>query len=29
VAGVVASLLSPETRWITGQRVEVTGGYRL
>ncbi len=25
VAGVVASLLSPETRWITGQRVEVTG----
>lgn len=29
VAGVVASLLSPETRWITGQRIEVTGGYRL
>lgn len=29
VAGVVASLLSPETRWVTGQRIEVTGGYRL
>lgn len=29
VAGVIASLLSPETRWLTGQRIEVTGGYRL
>ena len=29
IAGVVASLLSPQTRWITGQRIEVTGGYRL
>ncbi len=29
VAGVIASLLSPDTRWITGQRIEVTGGYRL
>jgi NAD(P)-dependent dehydrogenase (short-subunit alcohol dehydrogenase family) len=29
VADVIASLLSPDTRWITGQRVEVTGGYRL
>lgn len=29
IAGVIASLLSPETRWITGQRIEVTGGYRL
>jgi NAD(P)-dependent dehydrogenase (short-subunit alcohol dehydrogenase family) len=29
VAGVVAMLLAPETRWITGQRLEVTGGYRL
>lgn len=29
VAGVVAMLLAPETRWITGQRIEVTGGYRL
>lgn len=29
VAGVVATLLAPETRWITGQRIEVTGGYRL
>lgn len=29
VADVIASLLSPDTRWITGQRIEVTGGYRL
>lgn len=29
VAGVVAMLLAPETGWITGQRIEVTGGYRL
>lgn len=29
VAGVVASLLAPDTRWMTGQRIEVTGGYRL
>jgi NAD(P)-dependent dehydrogenase (short-subunit alcohol dehydrogenase family) len=29
VAGVVAMLLSSETRWITGQRIEVTGGFRL
>jgi hypothetical protein len=29
VAGMIAMLLAPETRWITGQRVEVTGGYRL
>lgn len=29
VARVIASLLSPDTRWITGQRIEVTGGYRL
>ncbi|WP_164015057.1 SDR family NAD(P)-dependent oxidoreductase [Pyxidicoccus trucidator] len=29
VADVIASLLSKDTRWITGQRVEVTGGYRL
>lgn len=29
VAGVIAMLLAPETRWITGQRIEVTGGYRL
>lgn len=29
VAGVIAMLLAPETAWITGQRVEVTGGYRL
>lgn len=29
VAGVIATLLAPETRWLTGQRLEVTGGYRL
>jgi NAD(P)-dependent dehydrogenase (short-subunit alcohol dehydrogenase family) len=29
VADVIASLLSHDTRWITGQRIEVTGGYRL
>jgi NAD(P)-dependent dehydrogenase (short-subunit alcohol dehydrogenase family) len=29
VADVIASLLSPDTRWVTGQRIEVTGGYRL
>lgn len=29
VAGVIASLLAPETAWVTGQRIEVTGGYRL
>lgn len=29
VAGVVAALLAPETRFVTGQRVEVTGGFRL
>ena len=29
VAGVVAALVSAETGWITGQRIEVTGGYRL
>ncbi|MBX3259935.1 MAG: SDR family oxidoreductase [Labilithrix sp.] len=29
VAGVVALLLAPGSRWVTGQRIEVTGGYRL
>ncbi|MFY2559463.1 SDR family NAD(P)-dependent oxidoreductase [Corallococcus terminator] len=29
VAGVIATLLSPETGWVTGQRIEITGGYRL
>lgn len=29
VASVIASLLSPDTRWVTDQRIEVTGGYRL
>ena len=26
---LLAALLAPETHWITGQRIEVTGGYRL
>lgn len=29
VAGVIAALVADETRWVTGQRIEVTGGYRL
>jgi NAD(P)-dependent dehydrogenase (short-subunit alcohol dehydrogenase family) len=29
VAGVIAALLGPGMRWVNGQRVEVTGGYRL
>lgn len=29
IGGVVAMLLAPENRWITGQRIEVTGGYAL
>ncbi|WP_224360534.1 SDR family NAD(P)-dependent oxidoreductase [Hyalangium versicolor] len=29
IGGVVAMLLSPESRWLTGQRLEVTGGYSL
>lgn len=29
VGGLVATLLSPEMRWVTGQRVEATGGYGL
>ncbi len=29
VAGVIVSLLGPDMGWVTGQRVEVTGGYRL
>lgn len=29
IAGVVALLLSPETGWLTGQRLEATGGYKL
>ena len=28
-ADLIASLLSPDTRWVTGQRIEATGGYRL
>lgn len=28
VADVIASLLSPDTPWVTGQRIEITGGYR-
>ncbi|MDF2697063.1 MAG: 3-oxoacyl-ACP reductase [Labilithrix sp.] len=29
IGGVVSMLLAPESRWITGQRIEVTGGFRL
>jgi NAD(P)-dependent dehydrogenase (short-subunit alcohol dehydrogenase family) len=29
VAGVAAALLAPDTAWLTGQRIEVTGGFRL
>jgi NAD(P)-dependent dehydrogenase (short-subunit alcohol dehydrogenase family) len=29
VAGVIVSLASPEMGWVTGQRIEATGGYRL
>ncbi|WP_207478405.1 SDR family NAD(P)-dependent oxidoreductase [Arenibaculum pallidiluteum] len=29
VGSVIASLLSDECRWVTGQEVEVSGGYRL
>ena len=29
IAGIVAALLSPETAWINGQRIEATGGFVL
>jgi len=29
IGGIVAMLLAPESRWLTGQRIEVTGGYML
>ncbi len=29
IGGVVALLCSDETRWLTGQRLEVTGGFNL
>lgn len=29
IGGVVALLLAPESHWITGQRIEVTGGFML
>ncbi len=29
IGGLVALLLAPEARWLTGQRIEVTGGFRL
>jgi NAD(P)-dependent dehydrogenase (short-subunit alcohol dehydrogenase family) len=29
IGGVIASLLGPENRWITGQRIEASGGMLL
>jgi NAD(P)-dependent dehydrogenase (short-subunit alcohol dehydrogenase family) len=29
IGGVAAALLAPDASWITGQRIEVTGGYML
>lgn len=29
IGGAVAALLAPENRWMTGQRIELTGGFRL
>ncbi len=29
IGGVVAALLSEETGWVNGQRIEVSGGQRL
>jgi len=29
IGGIVALLLAPESGWLTGQRLEVTGGFRL
>jgi NAD(P)-dependent dehydrogenase (short-subunit alcohol dehydrogenase family) len=29
IGGAVAMLLAPESHWITGQRIEATGGYML
>ena len=29
IGGAIASLLQPENRWITGQRIEVSGGMFL
>lgn len=29
IAGVIAALLSTDLGWVTGQRIEATGGYRL
>ncbi|MDT0426176.1 SDR family NAD(P)-dependent oxidoreductase [Streptomyces salyersiae] len=29
IGGVIAALLAPDTRWITGQRIEASGGSRL
>jgi NAD(P)-dependent dehydrogenase (short-subunit alcohol dehydrogenase family) len=26
IGGAIASLLKPDNRWITGQRIEVSGG---
>ena len=29
IGGAVATLLAPESRWLNGQRVEVSGGMNL
>ena len=29
IGGAIASLLQPDNRWITGQRIEVSGGMYL
>ncbi|MET0272570.1 MAG: SDR family oxidoreductase [Phenylobacterium sp.] len=29
VGEVIAALLSDDCRWVTGQEIEVSGGYRL
>jgi len=29
IGGAVAMLLAPESRWISGQRIEVSGGQSL
>jgi NAD(P)-dependent dehydrogenase (short-subunit alcohol dehydrogenase family) len=29
IGGIIAALASDEQRWVTGQRIEATGGYAL